>query len=90
MGTGDFERVTTNEQKLTEKVEQLHLTLEYCREKYQKYNNINRSEMAVNAKRAHILPQGGIDGDTEYDDEYVECHVMSLLKIHQVHPARTK
>ena len=46
--------------------------------------------MAVNAKRAHILPQGGIDGDTEYDDEYVECHVMSLLKIHQVHPARTK
>ena len=42
-----------------------------CREHYKEIFNSPRPGLAWNAKYPHILPQGGVEGDTEYDTRYI-------------------
>ena len=37
-------------------------------EYYKQYEKPGRPDLAWKAKNPHILPQGGVDGETEYED----------------------
>ena len=37
-------------------------------EYFKEYADHHKQGISYNAKLPHILPQGGVDGDTEYDD----------------------
>ena len=50
-------------------VRMMMILTKYFREEYRGHPNPGRSPMSMNAKLPHMLPQGGIDGDTEYDNK---------------------
>ena len=53
----------------------LTLTIDICSEYYKEYADPWRPGLAYNAKLPHILPQGGISGETEYEDRYCHNHM---------------
>ena len=40
----------------------------YVSEYYKEFDKPGRPDLAWKAKNPHILPQGGVDGETEYED----------------------
>ena len=42
-----------------------------CSEYYKEIRSSQRPDLAWNAKFPHMLPQGGVEGETEYDHRYI-------------------
>ena len=46
------------------------LSLIICSEYYKEYSTTARPDLAYRAKLPHILPQGGVAGETEYEHRW--------------------
>ena len=48
----------------------LIIMLPCCSEYYKEYSTTARPDLAYRAKLPHILPQGGVAGETEYEHRW--------------------
>ena len=48
----------------------LIIMLPLCSEYYKEYSTAARPDLAYRAKLPHILPQGGVAGETEYEHRW--------------------
>ena len=44
----------------------------FCSEYYKEYSTAARPDLAYRAKLPHILPQGGVAGETEYEHRWTQ------------------